>query len=358
MRPEVTIIGGGIIGLACAWSLARAGCRVSVLDAAPEAREASWAAAGMLAPHHESVDAGALWRLGRSSLEQWPAFAQELVRDVRDLDFLMHGGLIPVRDDADRQRTEQACAFLAAQGIATRWLEGAALAAEQPGLAESCSRALLLPGGQVNPRLVIAALVTACQELGVSLRRGVAVTEIGHKQVRLADGAAVRGDVVVLASGAWTPALAQLTGIKLEGEPVKGQMLRLECAPGTVRRFIHCHQAYLVPRAGQGVVVGSTMVETGFDRQQDPEAIRTLSEQARALLPVLRDAKVVESWTGLRPRLRSGLPMIAPIRPGLVVATGHFRNGVLLTPVTAAMVTDIILERQSAEDLTSFLWHG
>jgi glycine oxidase len=355
-RPEVAIIGGGIIGLACAWSLARAGCRVNVLDAAREAREASWAAAGMLAPHHEAVDVGPLWRLGRTSLSLWPGFAAGLVRDVRDLDFLMEGGLLPVCDDADQCRAEHSVAFLAQQGISADWLSGTALAVQQPGLAANCTRALLLPGGQVNPRLVITALLAACAGLGVNVRRGTAVVGIERNQVVLQDGSRVPGEVMVLASGAWTPALAQVTGIPLAGEPVKGQMLRMGCADGALRRFIHCHHAYLVPRAGQGVVVGSTMVQSGFDKQEDPQAISALTAGARALLPGLAEAPVLETWTGLRPRLHSGLPLMSWVRPGLIVATGHFRNGVLLTPVTAALVTDLVMERQLPEELTPFLY--
>ena len=354
LARRVTIVGGGIIGLACAWRLARDGWRVTVLDGAPEAREASWAAAGMLAPHHEAHDAGPLWRLGIDSLARWPGFVEELGIAPAAVDLRLAGGLLPVLDDSDAEMVDARQRFLAAQGIPVRWLDARALRQQEPALAGHCRGALVLPGGQVNPRLVCARLQEAASARGVTIRYHTPVTAIADGLVRLADGGTVASDEVVLASGAWTPGLAALAGIALAGEPVKGQMLRLRAPDGLLRHFVHHHQAYLVPRTGLGLVVGATMVTTGFDRADDPAAIDTLAAGARRLVPALADAPIVEHWTGLRPRIAQGLPVIARVRPGLIIATGHFRNGVLLAPVTAEAVGCLAANKLAPCDLAAF----
>lgn len=356
-QRSAIVIGGGIIGLACAWRLAQAGWSVTLLDAAAESREASWAAAGMLAPHHEADSPGPLWRLGTASLARWPDFADAL-GGADALDLHMVGGLLPILDPVDADEATRKQAFLAAAGVACEQLSGAVLAAAEPALATTCVSALRLPAGHVNPRLICLRLREACAALGVDLRFGVAVAHLDGTRVIGADGSTLTADEIVLASGAWTPALAQLAGITLLGEPVKGQLLRLAAPDGLLRHFIHSHHAYLVPRRGQGVVVGATMVESGFDRSQDAQAIARLAAGARRLVPALAQADIVETWTGLRPRLSGGLPIIARVRPGLILATGHFRNGVLLTPISAEIVQCIAMQVPAPCELGPFSCPG
>ena len=342
---RIAVVGGGIIGLACAWRLARGGHRVTLYDAAPEAREASWAAAGMLAPHHEATAPDDLWRLGVASLARWPAFAEQL-GGAAALDLRQAGGLLPLVDPSDAAELDAKRAFLRQQAIPFDDLDSAELARQEPALAH-CAGGLRLPAAQVNPRRATAALRTACAAAGVELRYGSAVTSL--------TGLA---DLTVLASGAWTPALATLSGLALDGEPVKGQLLRFAVAGDLLRSFVHSHHAYLVPRAGEGLVVGSTMVWSGFDKAEDQVAIERLAANARHLLPALADAPIVETWTGLRPRLHSGLPVLARVRPDLVVATGHFRNGILLTPATADAVAELVDGTPSGLDLRPFAYSG
>jgi glycine oxidase len=342
---NVAIVGGGIIGLACAWRLARNGHRVTLYDAAPEAREASWAAAGMLAPHHEATAPDALWRLGVASLGRWSDFAAEL-GGAAALDLRAQGGLLPFVDPEDGVELATKRQFLTSAGIPFDDLSRAELAQQEPGLAH-CDGALRLPAAQVNPRRVTAALRRACAELGVDLRYNSAVTSLTGL-----------GDLTVLASGAWTPDLARVSGLTLPGEPVKGQLLRFAVAGSPLRSFVHSHHAYLVPRADEGLVVGSTMVWSGFDKSEDAAAIARLAANARRLLPALADAPIVETWTGLRPRLLSGLPVLARVRPDLVVATGHFRNGILLTPATADAVAELVDGTPSGLDLAPFAYPG
>lgn len=355
---RVTIVGGGIIGLSCAWRLARDGWRVTLLDGAPEAREASWAAAGMLAPHHEAHGPGPLWRLGIDSLARWPGFVEELGTTAAAVDLHLDGGLMPVLDDADAAEVARRRRFLDEHGIAARWLEAADLRRHAPALAGNCTGALLLPGGQVNPRLVCALLQRVASDAGATIRYHTAVTAIHAGDVTIGSGEIIPGDEVVLASGAWTPGLAVLAGIDLPGEPVKGQMLRLRAPDGLLRQFVHCQHAYLVPRAGLGLVVGATMVSSGFDKSDDPGAIERLAAGARRLVPALADAPIVEHWTGLRPRIAHGLPVISRVRPGLIIATGHFRNGVLLAPATAELVRCVASNQLPPCDLRPFSCPG
>ena len=354
MSQQAIIIGGGIIGLSSAWTLLQHGWRVTVLDAAPEAREASWAAAGMLAPHHEADEATALWRLGIDSLQRWPLFIEQLGQEHIAVDLHINGGLMPLLDDNDATAIERKRTFLTSHNIPVRWLERHELITAEPAIAATCHGALLLPGGQVNPRLMCTLLQNALTAHGGILRDHTPVASITERRVQLANGEILAADEIILASGAWTPQLAALAGIDLPGEPVKGQMLRLRAPDGLLNRFIHCHHAYLVPRRGLGLVVGATMVMAGFDRSDDPAAIERLAAGARRLVPALADAPVVEQWTGLRPRLNSGLPIISRLRPGLIVATGHFRNGILLAPITAAAVHSIAVQQLPPCDLAPF----
>jgi len=351
---RVTIVGGGIIGLSCAWRLARDGWRVTVLDGAPEAREASWAAAGMLAPHHEAHGPGPLWRLGIDSLARWPGFVEDLGITPAAIDLHLAGGLMPVLDERDATEVAARRDFLSTHGVAASWLDAAELRQHEPAIADDCAGALLLPGGQVNPRLVCTHLQAAASHAGATIRYHTPVIAITDGNVIIGDGEVIPGDEVVLASGAWTPGLAALAGVDLPGEPVKGQMLRLRAVDGLLSRFVHCQHAYLVPRTGLGIVVGATMVTAGFDKSADPSAIERLAAGARRLVPGLADAPIVEHWTGLRPRIAHGLPVITRIRPGLIVATGHFRNGVLLAPITAQVVQCIASNQLPPCDLEPF----
>lgn len=352
MNPtRIAVIGGGVIGLAAAWRLAaEPGTQVTVYDAAALAREASWAAAGMLAPHHESETCDDRWALGVASLAQWPEFARQLgaTQPDQELDFRCAGGLVPALDPDAAAAGQRRLAEL---GVGS-WLDAAELRRREPAVTPAAIGALWLPAGQVDARRLGAALGAACA------RRGVAIRSRGQVSVRerrlIVDGAEIANDLTVLAAGAWTPELAELSGVALSGEPVKGQMLRLAVADGLLRTFIHHPDAYLVARSGQGVVVGATMAWTGFDKAEDAAAIDRLASGARRLVPALANAPIAETWTGLRPRLHRGRPLIARIRPDLIIATGHFRNGILLTPITAEAVAALASGRPPPPETLPF----
>jgi glycine oxidase len=337
---RIIVVGGGVIGLSAAWRLARDGNRVTVLDGAPGASEASWAAAGMLAPHHEARAADSLWRLGVHALACWPRFAADL-GGAEALDFRLIDGLVPLASSEDAAREAARAGLLAAAGVPCRLIAGEELRRQAPALAGDLVGALLIPGGQVDPRRLLRALQGACAHAGAEVRYGAAVAAIRSGGVVLTGGEELHAELVVVASGAWSVALAASTGLALSGEPVKGQMVRLAAPDDLLAGFIHGHHGYLVPRRGQGVVVGASMVEAGFDKSEDAEVIARLVAAARRLVPRLAEAAVVETWTGLRPRLSGGQPLIARVQERLIVATGHFRNGILLSAATAEIIADL-----------------
>lgn len=344
---RISVIGAGLIGLACAWRLARDGHRVALFDLSHEPREASWAAAGMLAPHHEADAATPLWRLCGAGLARWPAFLADLGLPPADADWQAGGGWIRAAGLDELDRLEGSLRWLRAAGVDVLRLSPAAYARACPGAAPGVG-ALWLPGAQVDPRRVLPPLRRACHEAGVVDRSGVAVTALAGARARTDDGVEHDADEVLLATGAWTPAMTALLGIGLPGAPVKGQLVRLAGPvhlPGYVRQGHH----YLMSRRDGSVVVGATMVEQGFDRAGDPAAALALAAWAAEAVPALARAAIVETWTGLRPRLAGGLPAIGRVRPGLLLATGHFRNGILLAPLTAEIVRDLVAGRRPDE---------
>lgn len=351
---RVVIIGGGIIGLACAWRLAQRGLQVTICDANSESREASWAAAGMLAPHNEAKDANDLWALCCASYKQWPYFIQDLGVDQSELDFREHGSLEPLLHGDDGSELEAKAARLSAAGADLRWLNAAEVQALEPQLSTETTRALWMQGAHVDPRRACLLLRQRCQELGVELRYHQSITAIEDDAVVLNSGERLAAEQIVLAAGAWTPALSTLVGIDIQGEPVKGQMLAFHTEAPLLQHFIHCRHAYLVERRGTGIVVGSTMEYSGFDRSDSQAAIAHLAAGAQHLLPALKHCPLAETWTGLRPKLNGGLPLLKRIRPNLCIATGHFRNGILLTPMTASIMEALVCGDPLPHPIDSF----
>ncbi|GGS86793.1 glycine oxidase ThiO [Nonomuraea spiralis] len=359
------IVGGGVIGLSVAWRLAREGLPVTVVDPAP-ARGASHAAAGMLAPVSEvSYTEEPLLRLGAASLGRWPAFADELAADAgldeefggsgpgeaarRGLDLRADGTLDVAFGADDLAALDELAAFMDKLGLRVERLTGRECRRLEPMLAPSVRGGLLAPGDAwVDPRRVTAALLAALDRLGVPLVRARAAGLLRDGEtvtgVRLdpAPGVAARelaAERVVLAAGAWS---GELAGVPVR--PVKGQIMRLRspqpllgrCVRGTV----HGAPVYLVPRGDGELVLGATQEELGFDTRVTAGGLHELLRDARELVPGVTELEVADVVAGLRPGTPDNLPLIgAGEAPGLVLATGHHRGGVLLAPLTAALVT-------------------
>jgi glycine oxidase len=368
---DVVVVGGGSIGLATAWTLATRGLTVSLADPDP-GRGASWAAAGMLAPVSE-VHYGEepLLALAMAGARRWPAFAADLEATVgRSVGYRPTGTLVVAADDDDRAWAEELFAFQRDLGLPVQWLSGRAARQLEPGVAPGVRGAIWVPDDhQVHTRLLVGALLDAATAAGVVVHRQRAASlecDGGAVSgVRLATGATLRAPWVVLAAGCWSGQLDGLPpGAAPPVRPVKGQILRLAptgAAPvlgRTVRAVVGGASVYLVPRQDGSVVVGATVEEQGFDTVVTAGAVYELLRDARRVVPGVTEMALHEACAGLRPATPDNGPVVG--RPtvrgvdGLVVATGHFRQGILLTPVTAAAVAAIVTGDDPPAEMAPF----
>jgi glycine oxidase len=350
------VVGGGVIGLGIAWRAALAGMTVTVVDQAP-GRGASWAAAGMLAPVTE-VHYGeqALLALNLAAAARWPGFAVELEEaSGRPVGYRPAGTLSVARDADDNAALEDLYQFQLRCGLEVERLRSRECRQLEPGLAPSIRGGVLAAGDhQVDNRALVEALLAAGHKAGVGLveDRAVQLATDGDRVtgVVLAGGERLAAKTVVLAAGCWSGGLGGLAAEALPPvRPVKGQLLHLRgpADQPLCSRNVRGLEAYVVPRSDGRVVVGATVEEQGFDTQVTAGAVHDLLRAALELLPDVAELELVETVAGLRPGSPDNAPMLGPAGPdGLVVATGHYRNGILLTPVTADTVTELLVTGQ------------
>jgi glycine oxidase len=311
-RFDAVVVGGGIIGLASAWRAQERGLRVCVLERAEPGSGASRVAAGVLAPDPETPGFTAL---ARASAALWPGFADEL----GDVGYTRCGSLIL---SFDRDELEEG------------WLDGDTCRALEPGISPDCVGGLVLDeDAQVDPRRVVEAL----RRRTADVRAHADVVRVAPDCVELADGSRITADRVVLAAGAW---IARRLAPLLPVRPVKGQTLRLRGAlPAT--RIIRSEQVYVVPRASGETVLGATVEDAGYDETPTEEATELLLRQAIRAVPAVAELELVEAVASLRPGTPDDGPLIGEW-DGFLVAAGHFRNGILLAPITANAVAALL----------------
>ncbi|GII83667.1 glycine oxidase ThiO [Sphaerisporangium siamense] len=347
---DVVVVGGGVAGLSVAWRAAQAGHAVTVADPSPGSG-ATHAAAGMLAPVSEvSYTEEPLLRLGLASLELWPSFAAELARESGvDVDHRAEGTLDVAFGADDLTALDETAAFMEGLGLRVERLTGRECRRAEPMLAPAVRGGLLASGDAwVDPRRVTAALLAALARRGAAVVAehvaGLAVEGGAARGVRLRGGRVIAADRVVLAAGAWSGSLEGLPpGVLPPVRPVKGQIMRLHGAPGFLRRcvrgVVHGSSAYLVPRGDGEIVLGATQEEMGFDTRVTAGGLWELLRDARELVPGVTELEVADVCAGLRPGTPDNLPVLGPAAmEGLLLATGHHRGGVLLAPLTAAML--------------------
>ncbi|HEY4007356.1 MAG TPA: glycine oxidase ThiO [Pseudonocardia sp.] len=360
-RPgRLAIIGAGVIGLSCAWRAAEAGWSVELIDPEPGGGS-SWVAGGMLAPVTEAWPGEeALLELGADSLRRWPEFASALAEAAgTPAGLRTEGTLVVAAAAGDRAELDELAGYLATLGREVAVLSARELRRLEPAIGPDVRGGLSVPGDlAVDNRVLLAALRAAACRAGVRFVAASAARARGGA-VDLVDGATVPAEVVLIAAGAHSAALhPALTGLL---RPVKGEILRLRHRPGalpppsrTVRAVVHGRPVYAVPRDGGGLVVGATQYESGFDIEPTVGGVRDLVRDAERVLPGIAEYALVEVVAGLRPGTADNLPLIGSLDgSGVLVATGHGRNGMLLAPATAAAVLDLLAGSPVAGPVTA-----
>ena len=355
--PDAIVVGAGVIGLAIAWRAAERGVAVTLIDPAP-ASGASWAAAGMLAPVTE-VHYGeqALLALNLASNARYPSFVAELEACSGKPAGYRAGGTLAVALDADdRAVLDELRDFQRSLGLEVDALTGRECRRLEPMLAPGVQGGSLVTGDhQVDNRLLTGALLAATEVVGVRVVRErvseIVLTHDVATGVRLDSGAVIAAAAVVLAAGCWSAGIAGLTEEILPPvRPVKGQILRLRVPSThqpfltrTVRGTVRGAPVYLVPRAGGELVIGATVEKLGYDERVTAGGVYELLRDAHTLVPGITELPLVESRAGLRPGSPDNAPVVGQsVLPGLVLATGHYRNGILLTPITADAVAELL----------------
>jgi glycine oxidase len=357
------VVGGGVIGLGIAWRAARSGLSVTVVDRSG-GRGASWAAAGMLAPVTE-VHYGErpLLGLNLAAAARWPGFAAE-VEDAtgRPVGYRPAGTLAVARDTDDNAALEDLYRFQLRCGLQVERLRSRECRQLEPGLAPGIRGGVLAPGDhQVDNRALVEALLVACQRAGVRLVEGrvagLAVEGDRVTGVVLGDGERLAAGAAVLAAGCWSGGLGGVAAEVVPVRPVKGQLLYLRgpADQPLCHRNVRGLEVYVVPRGDGRVVVGATVEEQGFDTRVTAGAVADLLRAALELLPDVAELELAETVVGLRPGSPDNAPMLGPAGPeGLVVATGHYRNGILLTPVTADAIAELLATGRVPELVAPF----
>lgn len=336
VRGKIAVVGAGVIGLSVAWRAMSAGWQVVVVDPQP-CSGASWVAGGMLAPVTEAWPGEEpLLELGEASLRAWPEFAAEL----GDVGLRTEGTVVAAFDRADAAQLTILADHLSAIGRDVERLTGPRLRELEPALSTSVRSGLSVPGDlAVDNRKLLDVLRARAEIVHRPARR------IGAGLVEL-DDSTVDCDVVVIAAGAWSrnlhPALNSLI------RPVKGEILRLRPGRGalplgrTIRALVESRPVYLVPRDNGEVVLGATQYEAGYDTQVMVRGVRDLLSDAERLVPGISEYVLIESAAGIRASSQDNLPVIDWLEPGVLVASGHHRNGLLLAPITADTVLALL----------------
>lgn len=347
---DVVIIGGGIIGLTIARALAKRGVQhVTVIEKHDFGREASWAAGGILAPQIEADRDDDFFRLACASRDLYLAFAEALQKESGiDVELNTTGTIYLAFDETEEIGLRARHAWQLAQGLSIEWLTGDAVRQIEPQLSPHVRFALRFPNDyQVENRQLVAALLIANKKLGVRLISECEAHRLVIENDRIAGVETAQGFInastLVIAAGAWSSKVAQ--GESLKVIPVRGQMLCFERLPPIARHVIYSARGYVIPRSGGRMLAGSTTEEVGFDKSVTDEGMKTIKSMAYEIIPALEGLPVIDSWAGFRPRAEDGLPILGASKKidGLVYATGHYRNGILLAPITGELIAEAIV---------------
>ena len=342
---DVIVVGGGIIGLSIARQLRKHGGEVLVVERGEPGREASHAAGGMLANCGDETPA-ALQPLAQASAEMYPEFVHELQDESGvNVDLRSEGTLLFPAPERPLEKISGANPL------------PRPVTELEPGLNVSCRAAVFLPERSVCPRALTQAALKAARHRGVDVASGTTVISVdisgGRATGVTTDKTSYRARAVVNCAGAWA---GQIGPLELPARPVKGQMVCFAMPRRDVlRHVVRSPEIYLIPRSDGRLLAGATVEEAGFDKRTVPETIQRLRREAIAMLPALEQARVLEDWAGLRPGTPDSLPILGGTGiPGYFVATGHFRDGILLAPVTAQIMGRVVTGQAAGFDLAPF----
>lgn len=358
---DVVVVGGGLIGTGIAFELAKRGASVTVYDRAEPGRAASWAGAGMLAPYSEALNDRELLALCHASLGMFPDFVAEL-RERTGVDAkLVHAGTLHVAlDDVAAAALPERAAAMRGCGARAAVLERRDAVAHEPMVGREVRGAIHVANeAYVDNRRLSRALVAACAGAGVQFASaGTVAVECDARRVRgiRTERGFVAAAAVVNAGGAWA---GELSGVperaRVAVRPVAGEMLALAVPNGFARGLVWSGSTYLVPRDDGRLLIGATVVERGFDQRVTARGVEALLAVALRIAPALGEFALVETWAGLRPGSHDGRPYLGatPV-DGYFVASGHYRNGILLAPVTARALAAVVSGEASPVPLASF----
>jgi glycine oxidase len=349
---EVTVIGAGIIGCAAAYELARRGTSVQIVDDRPAGAGATQAAAGVLAPYIEARHGGPLLELTARGLEVFDRFVADAAAAAGvPIGYQRTGTLDAALDQPSLAIYAETATALAAKGLDARLLDAQAVRVEEPHLSESVIGGLLIPShGYVSAIELTSALVAAARRHGAQVVEGGRVRRIsasGPELLLETERGSLRANAAVVAAGSWASQIEIAgTSARLPVRPIRGQLLQLAWSGSPLKRVVWGERCYIVPWQDGTVLVGATVEDAGFDERTTVAGISDLLGAACELLPHAWSASLTAAKVGLRPGTPDELPIIgrSTVLPNLIYATGHFRNGVLLSGLTAQLVADALLD--------------
>ena len=355
---DIVIIGGGVIGLSIAYELAGQGASVRILERGQFGQEASWAGAGMIMPADPKLATTFDARLRAESFIRWPDWSRQLLEETGIDNGFSNCGGIELSPESSAAELAHGAQQLRADGAIVEELNAEELRRLEPSLNRELTNAIHLPQMcQVrNPRH-LKALIAACHSRGIVLTTGATVTGFERQGSRIAAAhtttGAVRADQFVVCGGAWSQSILAAANCSIEVEPVRGQIVLLDDLTKPLRRIIEVGARYLVPRADGKLLIGSTEEWTGFDKGNTAESVADLIRFATDLVPALKSARIDRFWSGLRPHAKRGSPYLGqvPETDNLFVAAGHFRSGLMLSPITGLLMRQLLLGQETVMPL-------
>jgi glycine oxidase len=349
---DVAIVGAGIIGCSIAFELAKAGMQVCVLERGGIGEESSAAAAGMLSGQHGVTNLGARYQLHVEARELHGRLADDLREQIGiDVGFCRWGLLELLFTPGEVRAADRCCAIQTQAGLRVERLSREETLALEPALAPDLQGSIrYVDEAHVHNGRLTIALAEAARRTGAELRSGAPALALIREQERVVGiqtpTETVYAETVIVANGAWSSDLIRPLGLMLPVKPMRGQMLAVRTVPRAVSQIIYGRHMYLVPRPDGETLVGATVEDVGFRKEVTLEGLEELIQAGRHIAPGMMGQPVIRTWAGLRPGSPDGLPLVGPVAglPGLILAVGHHRNGILLGPMTGVLVKQWLVD--------------